>query len=248
MHGKCLSIKQRSSIGTLTQISVPKAWFLHFYIFGLTLDTFLLVHHIHTYSFFNLEIISLLLMEFHFIRRVYECIYVTIYRPGSRMFLIHYLLAMSYYFIVSMSLYFNTIVSSNRLDSRMVIMGTILFIAASFAQNLFHTHLRDLRCPSPQPHSHAQSLKKSTQHYKPYPTFFPWSRIYCPHYTAEIFIYASLCIILHLDPLSIFNLVFVMTNLSISALETKKWSQRTLEKDSNFHPSIHRAAIFPGIL
>lgn len=222
-HGKCLkqkNITNQSSYSLLKLLNkhVPKAWFLHFYLLGLILNTIILLY-------LNTPNIIVLLLEIHFVRRSLECIYVTIYRQSSSMLLIHYIMGLSYYVIVEMSVYCLT----SKLEESFYFinaLGILLFLISSFYQYRFHLDLRNLRI----------NPLSSNNHF-PYPKFFPWNKIYCPHYTAEISIYISLCCVSGFDLVFILNLAFVTTNLSISAIETKKWSISNLEIYESPDPS-----------
>lgn len=244
-HGKCLTQKNtktnESSYFLLKILNkhVPKAWFLHFYLLGLILNTTILLY-------LNTPNMIALLLEIHFVRRLLECIYVTIYRQSSYMLLIHYILGLSYYVIVEISVYCLDIKLAESFYF-MNVLGILLFLISSLCQYRFHLDLRNLRINSKT----STPIFSSNDHF-PYPKFFPWNKIYCPHYTAEISIYISLCCVSGFDLVFILNSAFVATNLSISAIETKKWSISNLEiyefLDSNTITHERKWCIIPFII
>ncbi|KAK1275711.1 Polyprenol reductase 1 [Acorus gramineus] len=187
----------------------------------------------------------LLLMEVQVLRRLYESIYVFNYSPTARMHMFGYLAGLFFYTAAPLSLssscapelcnYFTHQVSSINLrngESSPVIEfeGYALLRfrwcqwlgAAIFMWGWIHQY----HC-----HSILGSLRKRVggdEYVIPHGDWF--EMVSCPHYLAEIIIYFGVLVATGgLDITIWLLLVFVVSNLSIAAIETHKWYQQKFE-------------------
>ncbi|KAI0115072.1 hypothetical protein F4814DRAFT_440095 [Daldinia grandis] len=213
---------------------VPHSWFIHFYILSVSCSIFWAVQFLsrgkilefivtnqaprETSSMsINQVVIVWALMSLQGARRLYE--YVAIVRPSpSKMWIVHWLLGVAYYFCTSISIWIHgsrSIQSSeNRtfsieMPSFNMVFGFITFWAAWFMQ---------YRC-----HSHLSRLKKYSL---PVDGLFQY--LVCPHYTCECVLYLSLALIAApagelYNRTLICAVLFVAVNLGVTANGTKKW-------------------------
>ncbi|KAL7626281.1 hypothetical protein AAE478_003051 [Parahypoxylon ruwenzoriense] len=213
---------------------VPHSWFIHFYILSLSCSTFWAVQFLRhgavldfiirkqtanepTSMTTNQVVLVWLLMSLQGARRLYE--YVVLVRPSSsKMWIIHWLLGNAFYFCTSISIWIEgseSIQSSDpwsfhvKTPSVKIIFGVAMFLASWYMQ---------YRC-----HSYLSRLKKYSL-----PVDGLFAYLMCPHYTCECVLYLSLAIIA--APMNrLYNrtlicaLLFVATNLGVTANGTKKW-------------------------
>ncbi|KAI1414654.1 hypothetical protein F5Y13DRAFT_13163 [Hypoxylon sp. FL1857] len=233
---------KQASNGPLTSIvswvtsvgKVPHSWFIHFYIVSLSCSAFWAVQFLRhgtilefivgnqasserTSMTINQVILSWLLMSLQGARRFYE--YVAVMRPSSsKMWFIHWLLGIAYYFCTNISIWIegaNSIQYSERrsFDAEAlplnVIFGAIMFLASWSMQ---------YRC-----HSYLSRLKKYSL-----PDDGLFQYLVCPHYTCECALYLSLALVAApkgqlYNRTLICAVLFVAVNLGVTANGTKKW-------------------------
>ncbi|KAF3064714.1 Polyprenol reductase [Daldinia childiae] len=213
---------------------VPHSWFIHFYILSVSCSIFWaaqFLSHGNILEFIvknqapseissmsiNQVIIVWALMSLQGARRLYE--YVAIVRSSSsKMWIIHWVLGIAYYFCTSISIWIHgsrSIQSSDRrtfnidIPSFNTVFGVITFWASWFMQ---------YRC-----HRYLSQLKKYSL---PVDGLFQY--LVCPHYTCECVLYLSLALIAApvgqlYNRTLICAVLFVAVNLGVTANGTKKW-------------------------
>ncbi|PKI54772.1 hypothetical protein CRG98_024874 [Punica granatum] len=203
----------------------------------------------HTYTVWN-SVFLLLLMEIQVLRRLYETIYVFYYSPSARMHIFGYLAGLCFYTAAPLSLCCNFAVDVYKFSasqvSEFIIRGknqmppfevgfweiTSPFLklrwrqwigAAILLWGWIHQH----RC-----HAILGSLRKrpgqSDEYVIPRGDWF--EIVSCPHYLAEIVIYAGLLVASGGIDLTIWLLFgFVVANLVFAAVETHRWYHRKFD-------------------
>jgi 3-oxo-5-alpha-steroid 4-dehydrogenase 3 / polyprenol reductase len=198
------------------------------------------------------------LLYLHFVRRLYECTYVHKWKETSVMHIAGYLVGVIHYIWLphifirlpcercweSMFPQFYpsvlfptraTSLGSPYLRSNLTaynmgqFIGIGLCIYGQYQQHRHHVLLANLRKPSAK----AESSVKSGQYSLPTDGWFQF--VTCPHYLAEILIYASFTILLELEkPTPYYGyrhylvLTWVASNLTLSALINHRWYQKNL--------------------
>ncbi|XP_077333597.1 polyprenal reductase [Lithobates pipiens] len=244
---------------------LPKRWFSHFYylsvfwngallwlvvqsqLFGVEIPQWLqsLLH------FFNKEpqqkisggevstILALSLIWLHSLRRLEECLYVSIYSSGV-IHVAQYGLGVAYYFLIGI-----TLLDYANLDPKNVtvsdlafqvhwyhIAGLTLYIWASVHQHRCHVILANLR-------KDKSGKVVTMNHVMPNGDWF--ERVSCPHYFAELLIYVSIALLFGLGHTSWWLVVmFVLFNQSLAAILCHEFYH---EKFDNF--PAHRKAFIP---
>ncbi|KAM3165431.1 Polyprenol reductase [Lachancea thermotolerans] len=141
-----------------------------------------------------------LLVLTHSARRLYETRCVSKFGKDSRIHLSHYLVGLWFYTAVNCAVF----VDRTRTRSPLArLVAVIVFVLSSLDQYRNHLHL--------------SKLVKYTL-----PTYGLFQLVSSPHYFDEILIYLSLAV--YTSSLKMFLcLVWVIVNLSTSALETRSW-------------------------
>lgn len=106
------------------------------------------------------------------------------------------------------------------LNSKQVIFGILLFVYASYMQNVSHRILGDLRSGD----STSADASKPTYSL---PVSGPFRKLDCPHYWFEVLIYSSLVFVAGGNRTLWYCLLWVVINLGTTAAETREWYQRT---------------------
>ncbi|GLJ16228.1 hypothetical protein SUGI_0272240 [Cryptomeria japonica] len=212
-------------------------------------------------------VLVLLLIEAQVVRRLYETVYVFNYCHSARMHILGYLTGMVFYIAAPLSVcslcypeVFSYIISQSInsifrkeahiedteftefkvLEYGISLLklgwrqwtGTIIFIWGSIHQHRCHNILGSLR---------TENQEESTDYFIPYGDWF--EIVSCPHYLAEIVIYAGVLIATGGLDLTVWLLFgFVVANLTFAAVETHKWY---LHKFDNYPPS--RWSIIPFV-
>jgi 3-oxo-5-alpha-steroid 4-dehydrogenase 3 len=209
----------------LLELKVPKFWFIHFYVLSLTLATvgFIITDsrvrnvNITTHPFtlpglLNLGTIPLeisrlafFLFMVHSTRRFFETWKVFNYQKTSKMNISHYLVGIFFYTAINLQLFINTDFKSTTKVSFdiLLLLSLILFLYATTEQFFNHAHLSRL-------------VKYKIPHYG----LFKY--VCCAHYFDEMLIYLAVFGILRTRT-SFLSLLFVIVNLSISAIETRNY-------------------------
>jgi 3-oxo-5-alpha-steroid 4-dehydrogenase 3 len=153
-------------------LQIPKRYFSNFYSFGFTWSGYILWN--------RSKNLAAVLLYLHLVRRFAECQYV--HRWSGTMHLAGYALGLLHYFLLPLMFQFY----SNQ-EMRYRVFGVLLNIYSQYNQYLHHSILASYRCQA-----------QSNQRYSiPVGNWFQF--ISCPHYLAEILIYASFTILLHDD-------------------------------------------------
>lgn len=246
-----MDIKPPSALGPLSDLTVPQKWFSHFYLIASIWNAILLSHL--SSSSFSPPIstwITLSLLQFHFVRRWLETVFLMKYPPSARMHIIAYIFGLSYYVVLSLTIlitalpnynYSNGVLSTILLSpsSSLLISSTSL----SDIQSLFYTVYNKLTIQQSlgvavflsgnvlQLHSHwvlsQLSSTTSSRHVYKIPKGGAFTLVSCPHYLAEIIIYIGLVVIQQGRGHTWLILAWVVANLGLAADKTHKWYQRT---------------------
>ncbi|KAI5952512.1 DFG10 [Candida jiufengensis] len=215
---------------------VQKSWFTHFYICLFTLSTATYFQECHksmlglndSATYKNLQIINKLLLA-QGSRRMFESFFVTKFSPTSKMNVSHYLVGMAHYVLISTATY-SGLEGNCGTSAALTIVDYILmafFGIASVQQFVTHYQLANLQKYS------LPNFKYSSS----------------PHYTYEVIIYTILMLFSLKNGFNtvsfmfIAGWLFVITNLSITALETYNYYHLKYKEDFKI-----QWAIFPGIL
>ncbi|SBT80376.1 polyprenol reductase, putative [Plasmodium malariae] len=229
LHGKNLFItieederghtyKFYTLIKKIDDIIISKAYFSHFYIVGLIVNSFLLFQDFIEYSknerngFYYISLTNVTL-QIHLIRRLLEQLFVVRTTSKSFMHIISYFLGISFYVVTPFSLRHNDRIKY----SLLTLFSLTLFVCGNLMQCDSHVRLARLR---------PQGGKKSDILYKiPYGGLFYF--ISCPHYFSEILIYFSF-LTLNLNFMSSLNFTMVFLILIKNGIQTHKWYLKTL--------------------
>lgn len=225
-----------------SSLVVPKRFFRHFYIVGLlTLVGVVGMAKITTGGLCGLTSVSLLL--FHLLRRLYECYCVHCWRETSKMHLVGYLVGILHYLLLPLVLVRVKCSQDDPFDARLkiysfeysMIIPSILCLYGQYQQYRHHVLLAKLGAHS-----------KSNGYGLPNSGWFQF--IVCPHYLAEIVIYVSFAILLHLEQIHGIRhyalFVWVVSNLTVAAQMNLQYYQRTLPKKV----IVGKKAILPNLL
>lgn len=152
---------------------------------------------VNVYLYYNSPVVWL--VAFHSIRRLYETKVICKYSSSSRMNWSHYVVGIWFYTVL------NTIISLKHYERKVVYslkpFSFLLFSLASWDQ-----------------HNNHRTLSKLVKYSLPTDGLFRW--VCCPHYFDEVLIYASLATY-NLE--LCWPLLWAFVNLSVSALENKKY-------------------------
>jgi len=248
-------------------LEVPKSWFLHFYAVGVAVNSLMFYTvttsylqgvrpaEIVTYVFEKLvnkpevhtgagsAMILVGMMLFQNTRRLYECMYVSVYSRGT-MNVGHYALGMLLYSTFS----FAVLSEAPLLGSYKVtdlgaelltipnILGVVLFLYASYHHNYVHVQFANFR-------KDREGKVTGTGHVIPHGGWFEY--VSCPHYLAEILIYIAMAIVgglAHMTLLSV--IIFVLDNQVVAAYISHRWYKETYKEK---YPK-NRRAIIPFLL
>ncbi|KAG1040460.1 hypothetical protein G6F25_004761 [Rhizopus arrhizus] len=242
----------------LSTLTVPKHYFNHFYVVGLSFGILCAVElyfkdGILFYILRQLDQpsqsdrlsqmqcrIGLLLINVHLARRVYESFRIERPSKEAMMHISHYLVGIGFYGAMVFGTWLEGASYLGVWPTAPIEKGCIdwttfiaisLFLYASIHQYRCHCILASLRYLS------------TTKYSVPKGDWFEW--IVAPHYFADILIYVSLCILYRFQNMIIlFGLVWTVVNLSITANQTFLWYQKQFPQ----HPELKkRWRIIPGI-
>ncbi|CAH2351961.1 polyprenol reductase [[Candida] railenensis] len=226
--------KKDSYVNQIAHLTVPKSWFLHFYIvyFGILSIGGAIVYLSSGQNCSVFVAYNMLLVQSF--RRLLESLYITKFNPSAKINISHYLAGMIFYTTISINTFLGILreelAHSSESASVLTYFLSFLYVCASLDQYYNHRYL--------------SKLVKYTV-----PTRGLFSILAAPHYFDEVVIYLVVALLAHMEcsaPLSItegnfwLSATFVLTNLSISALESNKY----YEKTNNKKPW----AIIPGLL
>ncbi|XP_077231378.1 3-oxo-5-alpha-steroid 4-dehydrogenase family protein [Tasmannia lanceolata] len=196
------------------------------------------------------SVFLLLLMEFQVLRRLYETIYVFNYSPSARMHIFGYLTGLFFYTAAPLSL-----VSSFALEvlrytagqvAEFIVRGRARMPAIEFDWWGYVKPLTNLGCLQyigaaiflwgwiHQYRCHAilgslrEYAEQSEEYAIPHGDWF--ETVSCPHYLAEIVIYAGLLVASGGSDITVWLLFgFVVSNLTFAAAETQRWYLRKFD-------------------
>lgn len=240
-HGKCRS--SADNTGRLHHkllhgetFLVPKRYFLHFYVTGLFSTAALYTYSKHQEGS-NQNSLALALLIAHLARRCWECLFVHAWSPTSRMHIAGYALGIMHYVLLPL-VFVDPVCDGVQFhytsDLRTAILGTCIWLWAQYQQYRHHCLLAGLR-----------SVNSPNDYTIPTQGWF--CLISCPHYLAEIIIYISFAVVLHSrtrDYRSVALVIWVATNLSVSAIRSHDWYLLEFPEYASFR----RKAIFPFLL
>lgn len=189
----------------ISGLYVPKRYFLHFYVISFTLSLSLLI-----YSWLSgarqtspAGLLFTILLAIQGLRRTLESWILETSHQNSVIHISHYIVGVLFYVLANVVAYLALFAYNHQSSRQTVCVSLTLFVMGSVLQFLFHRHLSAL-------------VKYSL------PTFSLFKIVACPHYLAEIMIYAALIPVVPSDlRQTMLMLVFwIVTNLSISADQT----------------------------
>jgi len=266
-YGKLLKVHDKKAAPAIQLLQVPKSWYLHFYLTGVVVNGYALitltrfyVYHVPLPSWIQTAVVYLdidqqistdslsvlllvCLMLVQNARRLYECVYVSVYSKGS-MHVLHYSLGMILYTTYFLALLVEAPHDREFINSKEKVLsnlswrhvaGVVLFIWSSIQHHKIHKQLGAFR-------RNDKGHVVSMQHVMPHGGWF--ELVSTPHFFMELLIYVSFLLIAgyrHVTLLSIF--LFVITNQIITSLLTHGW----YKKEFKDYPS-GRKAIFPYLL
>mmetsp|Transcript_13060 Transcript_13060/g.30382 ORF Transcript_13060/g.30382 Transcript_13060/m.30382 type:complete len:271 (+) Transcript_13060:654-1466(+) len=212
--------------------TLPKSYFLHFYIVGDLVATLMVMvlsdDESDTPAFYAA---SLLLLT-HLTRRSLECLFLHIWRPSSKMHVLVYLGGLLHYVLVPIVM---IQVSTNGREPNLafVFAGTLICLYGQYEQYEHHAILAEL----------GESTKEKKDGVYTIPSRRWFSGLACPHYFAETIIYAGFALILQTAP-SVAMFGYVACNLSVAAILNHEYY---IENVPGYAAS-GRRAIFPHFL
>jgi 3-oxo-5-alpha-steroid 4-dehydrogenase 3 / polyprenol reductase len=236
-HGKTRQEYQQQHY--YQRVTVPKAWFRHFYLVGLaTAVVFIVLEWPNTITHDDDQdnynnntttvgwTCAMVLLLAHLLRRCYECYHVHRY-GNSRMHLAGYVVGILHYAMLPWNF------TKRSQSSSMVIMtviGVSLCVYGQYEQHMHHVILSRLRT-------------KDAMYAIPQGRWFVY--VSCPHYLAEIIIYTGLVIILIPNLRTCALLAWVVTNLTVSAWNSHQWYLDTFGDE---YAALRRKAIVPFVM
>ena len=203
-------------IEMLSKWEVSKSLFKTLYWFGILIS----LYHIITIIMINRNndnlqmmncLINLILLEFHLIRRLWECYYYTMYGEAL-MNISGILCGLVHYFLVPLCIIYGDTTNNDCLSSYNSIwklLSTVTFFAANYYQFESHLILYKLK------------TKYSGSHMLPKDSLFKF--VCCPHYSMEILIYLSFWMKSPCSLSLICLQVWVISNLSVVANQNLKY-------------------------
>jgi len=266
-YGKLLEGHDKKEKSSVQLFQVPKRWFLHFYGAGVVVNGFALMTVIRLYLFHiplpswiqaTLDfvdrghqistdglavVILVMLMLIQDSRRLYECMYVSVYSKGS-MHLIHYVSGIIVYTTFFLVLLVEAPHSMQYLNQRENVLshlswrhvaGVILFAWASVHHHNVHQQFASFRRSD-------KGDVVTLKHVMPHGGWF--ELLSTPHFFMEILIYISYILIGGFRHVTLWSLViFVLTNQISLGIATHRW----YKKEFKNYPA-NRKAIIPYIL
>ncbi|KAL6774515.1 hypothetical protein ACKKBG_A25290 [Auxenochlorella protothecoides x Auxenochlorella symbiontica] len=263
-RGKLVDMKPHKAFGPLSDWTVPQKWFSHFYALGSVWSVpviWAVMQQLWTGTSqaaweAQVSLLALCLLEVHLVRRYLETVLIMQYPPNARMHGIAYLYGISYYLVVPATIVPPSLLqrlADGGLESllgRGAMMGALpsalkatlarlsalqwLGVLAFVAGNLLQLHSHRLLA----------TLSRGTQSgaYR-IPRGGLFELVSCPHYLAEIVIYAGLGLLIGAQrPLAWLILAWVAANLVLAAGMTQAWYRRRFPS----YPS-KRKALFPWL-
>nr|XP_002129419.1 polyprenol reductase [Ciona intestinalis] len=243
---------------TVRSLDVPKSYFTHYYIlasiwntvcfitisricFGLMTNNWIaslfLMHSTANASGDKLSLLlCMLMLTVHSMKRLYECLFISVFSNKTKMGIIQYVWGNTYYILLAPTMISECLpLHKLPFGSFQVrhFMGIVVFLIASFYHHQSHIILADLRKKG--------SIKKDA-HGIPQGGLF--NLVSCPHYFAEVLVYISITIILGAQCQTWFLVllynIFAHANMAMGA---HTWYRNTFK---NYPPN--RKAFIPFVL
>lgn len=196
-----------------------------------------------TLSSITALVFTLILMIIQTSRRLYECLFISVYSTNSKINLIHYLFGHTFYIAAALSTVcpillsqtankFTFVALLDHLITKNRAIAFILFIYASHYQQKCHKILASLR-------KDKAGNVISEQHYVP--AGGPFEYVSCPHFLIEVILYFLILVVQGFNS-TYWNLIFLMvlSTQTINATTEHRWYKKKY-KD---YPK-ERKAIFP---
>ncbi|XP_063776986.1 polyprenol reductase [Pseudophryne corroboree] len=252
--------------GWLRHCDLPKRWFSHFYyvsvfwngaLLGLLVWSLLLGGHMPAWiqsliNFFNKDpqhkvpgeefstLVALFLLWLHSLRRLVECLFVSVYSNGV-IHICQYCLGIGYYFLMGITLLDHAQMENKVTATELVLqvrwyhlLGVLLYAWASLHQHRCSVILANLR--------KSKSGKVRTMNHS-VPTGDWFESVSCPHYFAELLIYISIAILFGLAHITLWLVVlFVLFNQSLAAILCHEFYHEKFDS----YPA-HRKAFIPYV-
>lgn len=263
-YGKTKSGWEGQRFAWMSRCDVPKRWFSHFYVVSVFWNGFLLIVLIQTLFFGHnipawlttlVKLLSgeshdqvmggelsgflvLALLWLHSLRRLAECILVSVFSDGV-IHLLHYCFGLLFYILLGITVLCQVPLHRKSVSAEDVlrqtrwhhILGILIYIWASVHQHRCHEILANLRKTK-------SGEVVNMEHKVPYGDWF--DRVSCPHYFAELLIYIAMAVIF-----GIWNftwgmvVMYVLCNQSLAAVLCHEFYLRTFDK----YPKQRRAFI-----
>jgi len=260
-YGKTLNGPVQSKIVSL--ISVPKSWFLHFYIFSsiyipavlyLAYRTYVQLEPLPPVVHQSLDflctkdrmpgttpeavLLVLVLLTVQSFRRLYECAFVN-NQSTSTMNVLHYIVGYAHYFCASTGCLCEAPVFAIGVSPPLDLMKVVTPLNAAavllFATAWVHQY---------RVHVIFSECKKKNPLKHSVPSGDWFGLVSCPHYLAEVLIYSAIAMVAGPGHSTmVLLLVWVLTNQVVAALMSHKWYLRTFKDYSK-----QRTVIFPYVL
>lgn len=200
--------KTKTKISRFEQFYVPKRWFIHFYYLHSTLSTGSLIWYLTYYNRYDYYLSFVLVLLMNLIqayRRLYECVFISKWDDvKSKIHITHYIAGIFFYTSANLMPILLRNSMWKPLSSKTgIYLILIMFILTSMDQYRNHSHLASLR---------KYSL----------PTHGLFQFVTCAHYFDEVVIY-TLFALMYPSIGYFLLLLWVFVNLSISAIENRKW-------------------------
>ncbi|KAJ3432112.1 polyprenol reductase [Anaeramoeba flamelloides] len=216
--------------------SVPeKLGWISFYSIGLitTCVCFIISPFLfHYVSFNHSSLIISVLFAVHFVRRIIECLFLQVF-VDRRMNLFNLISGLSFYFFLALG---NLVEFQHYISFSKIILGSLIFVVASFLQCYSHFVLFGIRKKNPR--------AKSKDSYYEIPQGGLFKFVSAPHYLCEILIYFSFLYLNRLRSINFFLcFVFVCANLTQRSFRIHNWY---LNKFDNYPEN--RKKLIPFIL
>ena len=216
----------KTSLPGSLSLKLPKTYFTHFYVVGVSVNLALLLTSTEKSTIWLLS-----LYQVHVARRLYESLWVSRSSSSAKIHLAHYVLGVSYY--VSTPLTLVCVSDGDHIEGGALswLFG-FLFLFANWVQHECHCFLANLRPPS--------SKNTHEAYYIPRGRWF--KMVSCPHYASEIVIYVCLAALSRGSLPLLIQVTFVMFELGFASWTQHQWYLRQFDD----YPK-ERYAMLPGI-
>lgn len=209
-HGKRLSVNRMKSqsmngvkvwgiLSDIRNLLAPKSWFSHMYLVGMVVGGGCMY-----FSPFNLP---LGLFVLHGLRRYLECLYMTSYGE-SKMHLAGYMCGLVHYVFAPLSLSVLTLGGVSAPAGHYLMAGGCVLFFWSFSQQCYHHYI-------------LYKLKNKGSYCVPVGGLFQY--VCCPHYTTEILLYMSFCVMQPNNRPVLAMCIWVTINLCVVGDSQYKW-------------------------